>query len=250
MSAPQKFMFDNAFDNKAEIVDPLAELKTKFEARIDKARKAAFEEGRNKGREEALETIENQSKQALETLNEQAQKLTAEYNSDLQRLEETAVEYGITAGSKLAGELIKKTPLPLIESFFKDAFSVIRGVPEVTARVHPSVFDQVREVKERWQAPSGHEGQINLIADPDLKVSDVSITWNDGGMERSVDKLMSAIQNAMTRFFEAKAKSQDTQISEPKTDSPGAVEEIEAQIEVAELQPISHTDESHSEPVT
>ena len=49
MSAPQKFMFDNSFDNKTEVIDPSVELKARFEEKIENAKAEAFAEGRQAG---------------------------------------------------------------------------------------------------------------------------------------------------------------------------------------------------------
>lgn len=208
MSAPQKFMFENSFDKKAEIIDPLAELKSKFEARIEQARREAFEEGREKGKAEALETIENQTAEALASLNKEVTTLKEQFTFEMDRHEEQAVEFGITAGTKLAGELIRQTPMTLVESFFKEAFAVIRGVPEVTARVNPALHQSIIEASERWQAQAGHEGTIKYIEDPDIKPGDVAINWSDGGAERSLDKVMNAIHTAMTNHFKARKATQ------------------------------------------
>ena len=68
MSVPQKFMFDNSFDEKEEAIDPLEELKIKFNQKIETAKREAFEEGKLAGTQEALNSIDNQTKCALKTL--------------------------------------------------------------------------------------------------------------------------------------------------------------------------------------
>lgn len=204
MSAPQKFMFDKAFDLQAEAIDPLAELRAKFEARIEKARTEAFEEGRQAGEKAAHESIESETKAALKTLADQENKLRQDYLEAVHDLEAKAIEFGIAAGTTLAGELIRREPMPLVEDFFNTAFEVIQTVPEVTARIHPSIAPQLRTASESWMAAAGFEGNIKFIEDESLKPADVSIRWQDGGIERSLDDLMAAIHRALTNFLSAR----------------------------------------------
>ncbi len=204
MSAPQKFLFDNSFDLHAEAIDPLAELREKFEARVEKARTEAFEEGRAAGQKAAQESIENATKAALKTLASQEKKLRQEFMEEAHKLEAKAIEFGIAAGTTLAGELIRREPMALVEDFFRKAFQIIQTVPEVTARIHPSVAPQVQEASAGWMAAAGFDGNIKFIADESLKPADVSIRWQDGGVERSLDDLMAAIHGALTNFLSAR----------------------------------------------
>lgn len=225
-------MFDNAFDKPNEVIDPLAELKAKFNARVEKARQEAYEEGREAGRQEALTTIENETKTSLEALLADITSLNSQYRDEMTRLEQKAVEFGITAGSKLAGELIRREPLPLLEQFFANAFKVIGGVPEVTARVSPKVHQPLLDAISQWQAKHGHDGEIRLITDESLKPGDVALTWAEGGVERSLDKLMAAIQTAMTDYFTAR-------LEEPSAVASATIEppqlEAEATPELTEI---------------
>ncbi len=204
MSAPQKFMFDNSFDDKTEVIDPLVELKARFEEKIEKAKAEAFAEGRQAGEKDALAKIENQTKEALEKIANQEQKIQANFQEELTKLEAKAIEFGITAGTTLAGDLIRKEPMPLIETFFKEAFEIVRGVPHLTARVNPNIAEQTKSASQIWMSESGYTGELQIIEDPKLKDSDVAITWKDGGVSQNVDEIMNSIRSALNNFFSSK----------------------------------------------
>ncbi len=189
-------MFDNSFDNTKEVIDPLVELKARFEEKIKKAKAEAFAEGRQAGEKEALATIENQTKDALEKIANQEQKIQANFSEELKKLEEKAIELGIAAGTTLAGDLIRKEPMPLIETFFKEAFEIVRGVPQLTARVNPALAQQTTDASKVWMSESGYNGELQIIEDPNLKDSDVAITWKDGGISQNVDESMHSIKSA------------------------------------------------------
>ncbi len=219
MPEPQKFMFENSFDKNAEIIDPLVELKLKFEQKIEQAKKEAFEEGKKAGEQEALASIENQSKLALEAIVQQGDNLTKAYQEDLKKLEAKSVEFGIAAGTTLASELIKREPMPLIEKFFKDAFEIIHGVPEVTVRLNPDYTEQTIEASKTWMKEAGYNGQMNIIQDKSLKQSDVTITWKDGGLSQSVEGLMQSIRSALKNYFASRGEGE---ISVNETTTPGS----------------------------
>ena len=222
MSAPQKFMFDNAFDTDQETIDPLEELRATFQEKIQQAKKEAFEEGRQAGEKAALTSIENQTKTALEGLLNKSAELDQIYKSELQDIKAKATEFGITAGSILASELIKKEPMPLIEEFFKTAFEIIGDKAEITAVLHPSMTEAVQNAITHWQMEASFQGKINFIANETLKPSDVSLTWKDGGIERSIEDLMQAINNAATNYFQAQNEQNRsmTEIEEPASNPP------------------------------
>ena len=211
MSAPQKFMFDNAFDKDHETIDPLEELRAKFQEKIERAKKDAFEEGRQAGEKNALSSIENQAKTAVESLLSQSAELHQSYQSELEDIKAKAAEFGITAGSILASELLKKEPMPLIEEFFKNAFTIIGNEPEVTAALHPSMANEVQAVISRWQQEAAVQGTIHFITNENLKPTDVSLTWKDGGIERSIEDCMTAINTATTSYFQARSQMDQSQ---------------------------------------
>ncbi|GAA6210847.1 hypothetical protein NBRC116602_05870 [Hyphomicrobiales bacterium 4NK60-0047b] len=204
MPAPQKFMFDNSFDNTKEVIDPLVELKARFEEKIEKAKAEAFAEGRLTGEKEALATIESQTKDALEKIANQEQKIQENYNEELKKLEAKAIEFGIAAGTTLAGDLIRKEPMPLIENFFKEAFEIVRGVPQLTARITPNLAQNTKEASKAWMSESGYTGELEIIEDANLKECDVAITWKDGGISQNVDEIMNSIKSALNNFFASK----------------------------------------------
>jgi len=207
MAEPQKYMFDNAFDKETEAPDPLVELKKKFDQKVQTAKKEAFEEGLLAGKQEALKSIENQTKEALVALVAHKDELDSSYQESLKKIEIESVEFGITAGTKLAGELMRREPMDLLETFFKDAFEVIKGVPEITAHIHSSVSENINNTYQKWKDETGYTGNISFISNENFAQTDVSITWNEGGIKRSVDDLMSAINNSMTNYFKAREQS-------------------------------------------
>ncbi len=218
MSVPQKFMFDNSFDQREEVIDPLEELKIKFNQKIETAKKQAFEEGRKIGKQEALDSIENQTKNALEALANCEAQLNNSHEEALKKIEAKSVEFGITAGSKLAAQLSKREPMPLLEDFFKEAFQVIYDVPEVTASLNPSLLEAVVSASEKWKQEAGYKGNLRFIGNETLKPTDVDLCWQDGGIQRSVDELMQAISSAMTSYFMARdqhTSQESIQVSAP-----------------------------------
>lgn len=201
MSMPQKYMFDNSFDSNEVRIDPLEELRISFERKLEDARKKSFEEGREAGRRDAEATIEQQTANALEKLAAMQDELFQSYRRQQSLAETKAIEFGITAGCKLARELIRKAPEALVEGFFREALELVPGEAEITARLSPAVAEATIASIETWKAETGYKGHILILTDETLKPSDVAITWSDGGIKRSVDELMQAINTAMTGYF-------------------------------------------------
>lgn len=217
MSAPQKFMFDNSFDNKTEVIDPLVELKARFEEKIENAKAEAFAQGRQAGEKDAMATIENQTKEALSLLANQEQKIQSDFTNEFQKLEAKAIEFGIAAGTALASELIKKEPMPLIENFFKEAFEILRGTPQLSARLNPTIAQAAIEKSKVWMNETGYEGELQIIEDKNLKESDVAITWKDGGISQSVDETMNSIRTALNNYFSSKEVTHALKVPSPDT---------------------------------
>lgn len=202
MAAPQKFMFDKSFDDSIDVIDPLVELKARFEEKIKKAKAEAFAEGQAAGEKEALKNIANKTKEALENIAAQEQQIQKIYELEIQKLEAKSIEFGIAAGTSLASDLIRREPMPLIEKFFKEAFEIVRGVPQLTARINPTLAPATIEASKLWMSETGYSGELQFIEDPKLKDIDVAITWKDGGVSQSVDELMNSIKKALNNYFE------------------------------------------------
>lgn len=218
MTAPQKFMFETHFEDNVEVLDPIEELKAQFTQRIEKAEAESFEAGRIKGKQEASETIAQQTKDILEKISQSEQKLRKEFKSEQQKLEAEAIEFGITAGIKLAGDLLKQQPLPIVENFFKEAFAIIQHTPIITAKIHPAMTEAVTSQYQNWAHEAGFDCTINFIEDATLDITDVVLTWSDGGIKRSVDEIISAIQQTLETYGNS-TSTQANEITELEAES-------------------------------
>ena len=239
MTTPQKYIFDEGFASGAQLIDPVADLTAEYEEKLIQAKSESFEEGRIAGEQAAQKKLQAQTKEALEKLSQEVLKIESEYKKLEMRLEAQAIEFGITAGTKLAGEMLKREPVAALEQFFKEAFSILQSTPEVRAKLHPSVIELATSEHRKWAAEANWNGNITFVEDETLSPTDASINWDDGGVSRSVEDLMGAIQTALTNHFanqntDAFKEALDSQSGDQAADQPNATIQTTETIEKSE----------------
>ncbi len=202
MTEPQKYIFDESFNSAAAVVDPIAELRLEFEEKLSQAKAESFERGLREGEEKANKTIKADTKTALEKLSHTEESLREDFQKLAERLEAQAIEFGITTGTKLAGNLLERQPIEALHEFFKEALSVLQTVPALRAKVHPDLIESARAAQEEWAADAGWEGTLVFAKDETLGISDAKISFEDGGISRSVNEMIEAIAIALQNHSE------------------------------------------------
>jgi flagellar assembly protein FliH len=180
MAAPAKFMFDIDFsapDKSREKVSP-AEVAQKVAA----AEAKAYRDGFDAGQREAKAESDRRSALALEEIKIAMQGIAARFAGVESRMETEAVDVAVAVARKLCSELIAAEPLGELSGLVSECFSHLVSTPHLVVRVNDQLYEAARERIERLAKPSGFQGRLVILAEPQIAAGDCRIEWADGGV--------------------------------------------------------------------
>ena len=195
MAAPAKFLFDTDF----AAPDRSRERPTEAQVaqRIAAAEARAYRDGFDAGQREAKAESDRRSALALEEIKIAMAGIAARFAGTETRMETEAVEVAVAVARKLCSALIADEPLGEVTALVTECFSHLVATPHLVVRVNESLYEVAREKIERLAKPSGFQGRLVILAEPDVATGDCKIEWADGGVvleragvEAKIDELV------------------------------------------------------------
>ena len=195
MAAPAKFLFDTDFTapDRSRERPTLAEMAE----RIAAAEQRAYRDGFDAGQHEAKAESDRRTALALEEIKIGMQGIVAGFAGIETRMETEAVDVAVAVARKLCSELIAAEPLGEVTGLVTECFSHLVATPHLAVRINEQLYEVAREKIERLAKPSGFQGRLVILAEPDVATGDCRIEWADGGVvleraaiEAKIDELV------------------------------------------------------------
>jgi flagellar assembly protein FliH len=199
MAAPAKFMFDVDFsapDRSREKSSP-AEVAQKVAAAEAKGYRAGFDAGQREAKAES----DRRTALALEEIKITMQGIAARFAGVESRMETEAVDVAVAVARKLCGELIAAEPLGELSGLVSECFSHLVSTPHLVVRVNDQLYDAARERIERLAKPSGFQGRLVILAEPEIATGDCRIEWADGGVVLERATIEAKINELVGRYI-------------------------------------------------
>jgi len=195
MTAPAKFLFDTDF----AAPDKSRERPTQVEMaqKIATAEAKAYRDGYDAGQREAKAESDRRLALALEEIKIAMQDIAARLGGVELRMETEAVDVAVAVARKLSSQLIAAEPLGEVAGLVSECFSHLVATPHLVVRVNDQLYEAARERIERLAKPSGFQGRLVILAEPEIPTGDCKIEWADGGVvferaaiEAKIDELV------------------------------------------------------------
>jgi flagellar assembly protein FliH len=195
MASPAKFLFDTDF----AAPDKSRERPTQAEVaqKIATVEARAYRDGFDAGQREAKAESDRRSALALEEIKIAMAGIAARFAGVETRMETEAVEIAVAVARKLCSAMIAEEPLGEVTGLVAECFSHLVATPHLVVRVNESLYEVAREQIERLAKPSGFQGRLVILAEPDVATGDCKIEWADGGVvleraaiEAKIDELV------------------------------------------------------------
>jgi flagellar assembly protein FliH len=199
MAAPAKFMFDIDFsapDKSREKVPP-AEVAQKVAA----AEAKGYRDGFDAGQREAKAESDRRTALALEEIKIAMQGIAACLAGVESRMETEAVDVAVAVARKLCSELIAAEPLGELSGLVSECFSHLVSTPHLVVRVNDQLYEAARERIERLVKPSGFQGRLVILAEPEIANGDCRIEWADGGVVLERAAIEAKINELVGRYI-------------------------------------------------
>ena len=199
MASPAKFLFDTDFaapdksrerPSQAEVAQRIATV----EAR-------AYRDGYDAGQREARAESDRRSALALEEIKIAMAGIAARFAGVETRMETEAVDVAVAVARKLCSAMIAAEPLGEVTGLVAECFSHLVATPHLVVRVNESLYEVAREKIERLVKPSGFQGRLVILAEPDVATGDCRIEWADGGVVLERAAIEARIDERVGRYM-------------------------------------------------
>jgi len=200
MSNHAKYLFERTFDEDGSAPNPELE--------------AAFARGHEAGVEAARAQSEQMVAAAAVQIVERLSSLEAVRSELGARMSRQAVEVASDLVRKMMPALVARGGMAEIEGVIEDALGRMLDEPRVVFRVPDAMLDVLQPRIAEMSGKAGYSGDVVLLADDRMGLSDCLVEWADGGAERNVERLWSEVEEILTRTLEAQPDGASAHISD------------------------------------
>ena len=156
-----------------------------------------FGDGFDAGQREAKAESDRRAALALEEIKIAMAGIAARFAGIETRMETEAVDVAVAVARKLCSAMIAAEPLGEVTGLVAECFSHLVATPHLVVRVNEALYEVAREKIERLAKPSGFQGRLVILAEPEVATGDCRIEWADGGVvleraaiEAKIDELV------------------------------------------------------------
>jgi flagellar assembly protein FliH len=208
MSKHAKYLFDTTFDEDGSAPNPEVE--------------AAFVRGHEAG----LQAAQAQSEQMVaEAAVQIVERLSALENVRTElgaRMSRQAITVAADLVRKMMPALVERGGMAEIEAVLEDALKRMLDEPRVVFRVPDAMLEIIQPRIAEMSGKANYSGEVVLLADNQMGLSDCLVEWADGGAERNVERLWSEVEEVLNRTLDTHPDGASPHISEdpPAPDVP------------------------------
>lgn len=186
-------------EETAEIVIEEPKAPTYTQEEMDMAVLTAEEKGFAKGKELALNDIEQQKQSTILQIEEQLKHLIISQEENTNLLENSALEIALAAVEKILPSLEHDVAKKEIEAFLMDNFSKFRRENNLAFCFNPNMAAEIAPILSKLANKHDYEGKISVHKDINLGLSDCKVEWKNGGVERNITKLKDKIKGLIQK---------------------------------------------------
>jgi flagellar assembly protein FliH len=209
-ASPAKFLFDDDFAAPNGGKPPMIPL-TDHTAKVKDAEVTSYGRGFAQAQTEAKTDAAQRSAAALERIAAAVQAIDKSLAGVTARLETEAVEVAVAVASKLAPELVAREPLAEMTALATGCFRHLVAAPHVVVRVNEGMHESAKQAIDEVVRRCGLESRLVVLAEPEIAPGDCRIEWADGGIVRDSAATAAAIEEAVSRYIEARLASASMQ---------------------------------------
>ncbi len=199
---PAKFIFDDDFSGEDSGLT--------YSSKMQKMSADAFEEGRQQGHAEALETTEKNCEVIMENVATTLAAVIARHEEQVASMEKNTAGLVLAIIKKLAPAIVTDKPIREIENLVEECLRNNPLEPRMVIRLDEQMLPALRKKIDSIQALSNYSGQIVLISEPMANISDCKVEWIDGGADRDFEDLMLSIEKTVQAYIDAPVMEGET----------------------------------------
>lgn len=226
----RSFTFDTDFDTLTPLVEeePVVEeqeeaepveeefeeeiVPTFSEEELETAKKEAYEEGLQKGKDEAMATIQRETRDIMKAISLHITDLFAAQEKANNVLLRDGIGISTAMVRKMFPEMNRLNALGEVGRLIETTLMRLIEEPRIVVRVHADMHEALEGIVPDLKAGAGYEGRILLKDDPRLEFGDCRLEWGDGNAARMCDQLWESIDQIIEENTGEEKSATDTAI--------------------------------------
>jgi flagellar assembly protein FliH len=199
---PVKFLFDHDFAVAGEGKPSIK--RAEHASKLQEAEAIGYNRGYEQGQAASKAETEQRAAAVLERIAATLERLDGSLTAVEARLETEAVAVAVAVARKLAPALVAREPFAEVSALASNCFRHLVATPHVVVRVHDSLHEAARQKLEDIVRECGLASRLVVLAEPEIAPGDCRIEWADGGITRDSAATGRAIDEAVTRYVDAR----------------------------------------------
>jgi flagellar assembly protein FliH len=251
----RKFLFDLAFDSEMPMHASKKEKPPAFtEEQIEEFKKQAYSEGFSDGQAAAEKNQNHFMNMLLSNLEKDIVKVMEGTGARWDDTLAQAQEIALIIAKKVIPTYTARHGMDEIGAIVSKVFNEVAREPRLVFRVPENMFDAAKEKIESLSATAAYAGKLVILGDPDIGISECRIEWADGGIERDLRKVWTAIDHIMdevqptTPMTMSSPEEEETKIEPEEQKNAGSQEPEQSIAESEMLSPFPKNDPTLTTP--
>lgn len=162
---------------------------------LDSAVKLAEEKGYEQGFQASANDMIAKQNVLLEELNNRLMAIFATIDEQKTSLEADALKFALSLFQKMLPTLEKTAAKDEVRKFLSDNFANFSAQDNLSFSFNPETLPLIAKDLGRLAEQNDYEGKIAVHKDDTLGLSDCRVEWKNGGVERSVAKNLTKVEN-------------------------------------------------------
>lgn len=179
---------------------------------LEASKEMAFENGRQKGLQEAKDLREERTADTLKQMAEVLTSMNAEESYRERQYEQEAVKLGIEIIETLIPTLHDKMGADALQNVLPDILRSQSGQAEILIKLHPdSAVDVDSMLDSLWDDPE-NAPKCKVVADTSIEIGGCDISWSDGGMVRTPSDMVKKLKETLEELLKQDEKTDNNPV--------------------------------------
>ena len=166
--------------------------------------KIGFDKGFNKGKEQALNEINEKLVLLVSNLLDQFNTIEEKNNERLKNINKDSIKISLEIAKKLSSAYSNIKPEENVSSFLMEIFDKYKEVllkEKIKIYVNDSIKEEINHKLENNSLYLKNSDNFELIGDSNLHINDSKIEWDSGGINKNYHEIEKEINNKINNFI-------------------------------------------------
>ncbi len=180
---------------------------SEHEERLAAAQTAAADAAEAAARQAMAATIEHRLAAAMERLGHDLAAAQAAFAEHLRARATASRELALALAGVLVPRALEQAPLADLEAMLTTLLPKLEALPALRLRLPPALLPLAEPRLRRLIERAGYQGDLQLVADPELGPGDAKLIWQDGMACRDLAALERELQPLIDAWWPVPATS-------------------------------------------